>query len=718
MRYRFLLRVMGIVAIVWWHFAAVQAQDRPYHWETVPFGGGGYVPGFVYHPKQPNLLYARTDVGGMYRYDFAAGHWVQLLDHLGRDEGDLSGVLSIALDPNDPNKVYAACGMYLGKWARKGAILRSNDQGRTWQKTELPIHIGGNSDGRGMGERLAVDPRNGKIIYFGSNEDGLWKSTDGGETFGKISSPITSYSLVAFDPKTSDMYVGSVDGEGGLWESRDAGLTFARVLGTPPQVPQHMAFGRDGSVYVAYAQAKDNKALNPSNADNGSVWKRDAAGQWSEVTPARPTKDWRFGYSGIDVGPDGTVITSTLDRWAGGDDVYLSRDGGAHWIGLKDKSHHDQTTYPWLADFTRGAEQMGSWNSDIKINPFNKNEAIYVGPWVSRNLSDAGTGKPVEWDFKTKDLEETCIMQLVSPLRGPRVMAAMGDDAGAAWYDITKPPFEAIFHPARETNRSVDYAAGQPDFIARTSDAGPSYGYISENGGRSWTPFPSSPYKAPADGHDWRSPGVLAVSANATSIVWVPERENAYYSADKGKTWQKSAGWPLSGQTRQLEVISDKGADAAFYVFDPTGNIYASFDGGVNFQVIVSGLPKIDPWQQAQLAVVPGRVRDLWLAAPYGLIHSPDFNADTTKLRAVTAAWAIGFGAPLKPGAYPAVYMWGQVKKQEGIWRSDDEGQSWIRINDDAHQFGGMLLTGDMREPGAVYVAAGARGLKIGRPAD
>jgi len=152
---RFILLAWIVATIVCVPCMSALAADAPYHWETVPFGGGGYVPGFVYHPKKPNLLYARTDVGGAYRYDFAAGRWIQLLDHIGHDDGDLSGVLSIALDPNDPNKVYAACGMYLGQWAHKGAILRSNDQGRTWQKTDLPIHIGGNSDGRGMGDLVS-----------------------------------------------------------------------------------------------------------------------------------------------------------------------------------------------------------------------------------------------------------------------------------------------------------------------------------------------------------------------------------------------------------------------------------------------------------------------------------------------------------------------------------------------------------------------------------
>jgi hypothetical protein len=36
----------------------------PYVWKTVPFGAGGYIDGLLFHPREANLLYARTDVGG------------------------------------------------------------------------------------------------------------------------------------------------------------------------------------------------------------------------------------------------------------------------------------------------------------------------------------------------------------------------------------------------------------------------------------------------------------------------------------------------------------------------------------------------------------------------------------------------------------------------------------------------------------------------------
>ena len=564
---------------------------------------------------------------------------------------------------------------------------------------------------------MVVDPKNGNVLFYGSNQDGLWLSTDGAVTFNKVGSPSNSYSLVAIDPKSDDVYLGSADGSGALYVSQDHGRTFTRVGETPDEVPQHMAFGKDASVYVAFTGTDSKYVINPGNADRGSVWKRDAAGHWTDITPERPTKDRHFGYSGVDVGPDGTVAVSILDRWDGGNGIYLSRDGGAQWIGLKGQTHHNLDDYPWVKSQINDPEQIGGWLSDVKINPFNRDEMIYTGTWFSRNLSDAGTGKKVEIDIKTTDLEETCTTQLWSPIHGPiKVLASMLDNAGAAWYDIAKGPDAGVFRPAKQGGMSVDYATLRPMFIVREADEAATKGYYSEDGAKTWTPFPSTPYKSQSG--EWHSPGVLSVSAGATSIMWVPEKQGAYYSTDKGKTWKESVGWP-SRRDRQLIVISDKAYDGAFYAFDLDGTIVMSIDGGASFKPIVTGLKKIEGWERAQLSIVPGRVRDLWLVAPYGLMHSRDAESPMTNFPHVTAAWAIGFGAPLVKDGYPAVYLWGKVNKQEGLWRSDDEGQNWVRINDDAHQFGGLdNIAGDWHEPGIVYIAPGARGLMVGRPAN
>ncbi len=701
------------------------ADPTPYSWATIPFGGGGFVDGFLYHPKQAGILYARTDIGGMYRYDYSNQSWIPLLDHLGHDDGALMGVLSLAIDPNAPNKIYAATGEYLGPWARNGAILRSDDQGKTWQKTDLPIKVGGNADGRGTGDRLQVDPNRGDILFYGSNQDGLWKSTDGGKTFAKTASPGTALSLVVFDPTSAQaggasqtLYVGSFDNRGGLFVSHDGGASFAAVSGLPNQVPQHAVFGADGTLYVTFAQGDGKSPVNPSYATTGSVWKLSRDGKGSQITPQRPDGSVTFGYSGIDIDPKGRLVVSTLDRWGGGDDIYQSADGGAHWQALGALSRHDASAYPWLRNYLGGQDKMGHWIADVKLNPFNPDEMVYgtgYGLWMSENLTEAGS-KPVRFGFNVKNLEEAATIQMTSPTGGAVVMAAFGDIGGGAWDNITVTPEAGLFVPTTENNYSVDYAGLAPDFVARTVNNSTNNGFYSQDGGASWTRFGSSPYKRQDAKGEWHSPGVVVVSAKGTSMLWAPEKQAAFYSLDKGTTWKESAGWP-AGRDMALKPISDKALDGVYYVYDRDANtILISTDHGASFKPLVTGLARIEGWQGVQLAVVPGRMRDLWLAAPYGLVHSPSSDRPAKAVPGVDVAWQVGFGKSATAGGYPAVYIWGKVRGKEGLFRSDDEGQSWVRINDDAHQFGGMAgIAGDMLEYGTLYIAPHGRGLMVGK---
>src|SRR5215472_12554488 len=124
--------VQGLAAILLVAFGPSQLSAQgfsPYRFQNVQIGGGGgFIPGIVFSTTQPGLEYARTDIGGAYRFDPGSGRWIPLLDWIGFADWNLSGVESIAIDPRDPDRVFLAVGTYTNEWSsQNGAILRSDD---------------------------------------------------------------------------------------------------------------------------------------------------------------------------------------------------------------------------------------------------------------------------------------------------------------------------------------------------------------------------------------------------------------------------------------------------------------------------------------------------------------------------------------------------------------------------------------------------------------
>jgi len=105
-----------------------------------------------------------------------------------------------------------------------------------------------------------------------------------------------------------------------------------------------------------------------------------------------------------------------------------------------------------------------------------------------------------------------------------------------------------------------------------------------------------------------------------------------------------------------------------------------------------------------------------WLPFPSeGLYHSTDSGASFIKIGSVSSAPLVGFGMAAPGAKYPAVYIVGTVGGVYGFFRSIDEGNSWTRINDDAHQYGYIFaISGDPRIYGRVYLGTGGRGILYG----
>ena len=341
--------------------AAAQAGGRPrYTWRNVEIVGGGFVPGIVFNQREPGLVYARTDIGGAYRFDRRRGRWVPLLDWVGWDRWGYSGVVSLATDAVDPDRLYLAVGTYTNDWdPNNGAILRSRDRGGNFKVSPLPFKLGGNMPGRGMGERLAIDPNRNSVLYFAApSGQGLWRSTNFGATWAKVESFPNAGNFrqnpadpsgydsdnigvvwVAFDPRTGSrrhatrtIYVGVADPDNILYRSTDAGATWERVPDSPTGYIPHKGVldHSGGRLYVATSDR-----AGPYEGNKGDVWRLDTAtGEWTLITPIPSTSpDDYFGYSGLTVdrqNPDTIMVATQISWWP---DVifFRSTDAGATW---------------------------------------------------------------------------------------------------------------------------------------------------------------------------------------------------------------------------------------------------------------------------------------------------------------------------------------------------------------------------------------------------
>jgi len=160
-----------------------------YRWRSVAIGGGGFVSGLIPSRTREGLWYARTDVGGAYRWDQASEAWTPLVDWVSDEQTGYLGVESIALDPGAPERVYMLVGISYFHGG-KSAILRSSDFGDTFEITDVTSQFKahGNGMGRQSGEKLAVDPHDGRILLVGTRDRGLFESRDRGETWQRLAS--------------------------------------------------------------------------------------------------------------------------------------------------------------------------------------------------------------------------------------------------------------------------------------------------------------------------------------------------------------------------------------------------------------------------------------------------------------------------------------------------------------------------------------------------
>ncbi|MFC6594976.1 cellulose binding domain-containing protein [Kitasatospora paranensis] len=736
--------------------AATEATADTYTWSNARIDGGGFVPGIVFNQTEKDLVYARTDIGGAYRQDPATKKWIPLLDSVGWNDWNLTGVASLATDPVQTNRVYVAAGNYTNSWdPNNGAILRSTDKGATWARTTMPFKIGGNMPGRGMGERLAVDPNNDKVLYFGAPEgNGLWRSTDYGVTWAKVAAfpnagnyqqdPTDTSGYLSSNPgvlwvtfdkssaaagaTTQTIYVGVADKDNNVYRSTDGGASWTRLAGQPTGFLPHKGVldSADGYLYLATSDTG-----GPYDGAKGDVWRYDTkAGTWLQISPVKSSDSGAyFGYSGLTVDRQhpNVVMVTGYSSWWPDTQIYRSTDFGAtfkpiwEYNGYPNRVDHytlDTTSTPWLSwgnnpSPPEETPKLGWMTESLEIDPFNSDRMMY-----GTGATLYGTTNLTAWDAGTKvtitpmvqGLEETAVNDLISPPTGAPLLSALGDIGGFRHTSLTTTPALMFQQPNHGTTTALDFAQTNGNTVVRVGNtaSGSTDKHIafSNDNGANW-------YAASSEPSGITSGGTVALSADGTRVVWSPGGASPVAGGFGGSSWTAASGLPAGASVQADRVDAKK-----FYGY-AAGAFYVSTDAGATFaKTAATGLPAKGPVRFKALTTTEG---DVWLAggsddATYGLWHSTDSGASFTRLANVDKADTIGFGKAATGSSYPALYTSAQIGGVRGIYRSDNAGATWVRINDDNHQWGwtGAAITGDPRVYGRVYVSTNGRGVIVG----
>lgn len=448
-------------------------KKLPYEYHNAPIPGGGYVTGLLYHQQVPGILYARTDIGGVYRYEADQKRWKSLIDHVTMADLDETYPAAIALDDRYPERLYIASGV---QQKGVGKLSVSEDYGETFRYLQIPTMVHGNLSGRGTGLRLVVDPQDSNTLYFASQKGGLLRTRDRGETWEKLPVPeeymtfiwvsgdsrILVAGTAGYTSRVNDTLRGhslyvSYDGGGSfepLEEPESPMISDSKMNGL---VAQRYAF--DGKyLYVTMcATGRWNYIVDLGySCDTGDTiggkvlryeLKEGRISGYTDITPdaggLRTVGYLDYGFGGISTckSKPGLVACATLCKEKlDAECIYVSEDYGNTWRvsldGLTVGDIYFNSSY--MKPEFNGNRCLLHWESDVKINPFDANE-LWFNSGTGVFTTDALLSEHPRYHDHCDGIEETVHLNVYGPIAGEvELVDIVGDLGGFAFRDLTK----------------------------------------------------------------------------------------------------------------------------------------------------------------------------------------------------------------------------------------------------------------------------------------
>jgi photosystem II stability/assembly factor-like uncharacterized protein len=663
--------VLGIIVLV--STAALRAQSAArvdpslyagLRWRSIGPFRAGRVNGVAGVPGQPNVFYAGSVGGGVWKTTNSGRSWFPIFD-----SQPIASIGAVAVAPSNPEIVYVGSGEadMRSQISYGNGIYKSTDAGKTWAHSGL-------DNTRQIG-RILIDPHDPNVVLvaalghvYGPNPDrGVFKSRDGGRTWQKVlfkSNDIGAIDL-AFDPTDSQtvyaslwntrrppwtVYPPSYGPGSGLYKSTDGGTNWQQITaGLPTE-----GLGRIG---IAVAPSNRNRVYAIVDAKEGGLYRSDDAG----ATFTKASSDariwgrgWYFGKVVVDPKNADLVYSSNTG-------VYRSRDGGRSF-GEPFKGSPGGDDYHQLWIYPDDGNRMilgGDQGAVISVDGLNDHptwsswlnqsiaELYHVAPdynfpyWLTGAQQDSGAvrvrsrGKFA--NITMRDWEPLCAAgesgyTAPDPLHPNIVFGGTVE-----WCNVETgerknvTPEINLPSPARHnwTNPLV-FSLADPhalyfgnQFVFKTTDGGEHWTRISDDLTRLQPTVPSNLDAATADDYD-RNRGrggavyTIAPSPLRAPLLWIGTDDGLIkVTLDEGKTWNDVTPPDLIPWSKVAMIdASHFDANVAYAAVDRhrlTDNepyLYRTRDLGKSWQRITRGLPpgvyvqtiKEDPKKRGLLA--------------------------------------------------------------------------------------------------------------------
>jgi photosystem II stability/assembly factor-like uncharacterized protein len=614
-------------------------------WRMIgPFRGGRTV-GATGVPSQPNVFYIGVNNGGVWKTTDYGRTWFPIFD----DE-PTGSIGALAVAPSNPDIIYVGSGEGLQRpdLSTGDGIYKSVDAGKTWKHLGL-------RDGQQIGA-IIVDPRDPQRLFvavlghpYGPNEErGVFRSTDGGETFQKVlyKDENTGAIALAFDPKDpgiiyADLWAGRQGPwENGAWQgpnsglfkSTDGGNTWRQLTNGLPTTQQGL-----GRIGFAIAPSDSNTLYALVDAPQlGGLFRSDDAGEtWRRI--CTDPRIWGRGsdFAEVKVDPRNKEVVYSANVA-----TYKSTDGGKSFTAFKGAPGGDDYHTLWINPETpqimllasdqgavvtvNGGDSWSSWYNQPTAQFYHVNTDNQFPYWVYGGQQESGSAAVVSRgdsgaitarDWRTVGVEEYGYVA-PDPLNPHRIFGGRitrFDKRTGQVQNVSPEPVRSgkyrVVRTAPVIFSPVDphvlfYAA---NVLFKTTDGGNSWQTISPDLSRERPEVPASIgiFRKPEMATQQRR-GVIytvAPSYKDVNVIWAGTDDGLIHiTRNGGKSWQNVTP-PAIDSWSKVSII-DAGrfdADTAYAAVnrirldDQRPHIYRTHDGGKNWKEITNGLPENAP---------------------------------------------------------------------------------------------------------------------------